>query len=168
MKRQKHILFGYSCTPSCGFYGKDDGGFSIEVDTSGILVYKTYLFDFIEQTKRTIVLSSNTTNRIKNILKNNIKTIENFNKQLNNDSYDGSCNRFIFSGKEIISWNIQFTNIWFIWLLAIINLDYYKKHVNNIKQKNAVLHIFKLIANVLESEGIRLTLDKIVLHFDKE
>ncbi len=164
MKRQDNILFGYSCTPSYGFYAEDDGGFSVEIDINGVVTYKTYFFDFIEQTRSTIKLSPNTIKRIRNILENHAETIENLNNQLNNGSYDGLCNRFIFSGKEIISWNIQFIHIW---LAIIVNPDYYKKYVNEIKQENTVLYIFKLITKVLKHEGIKLTLDKAVFYSGK-
>ncbi|MGN0604839.1 MAG: hypothetical protein ACI4I2_12765 [Oscillospiraceae bacterium] len=47
----KDVLFGYSCTPSYGYYGKDDGGFSIEIYPDGKLIHKTYIFDGIEKNR---------------------------------------------------------------------------------------------------------------------
>lgn len=155
-----NILFGYSCTPACGFF-KDEGGFSIEIDKNGILIYKTYLFDFIEQTRTTIKLPLKTIYKVHEIMKKKAFIIQQLNTQLDNDSDDGVCNRFIFDGKEIVAWNIEFTNeAW----TARKNPSYYQEFETNIKQENEVVKTFKLIAKVLKKNGIVLTLDKIRFH----
>lgn len=46
-----NVLFGYMCVPTEGLFGEDDGGFSLEVLTNGRLVYKTYIFSEIENTR---------------------------------------------------------------------------------------------------------------------
>lgn len=161
MKEPEHILFAYSCTPSCGFSKEDDGGFSVEINSNDILVYKTYLFDCIEQTRITMKLSPLTKKEIERILERNAKAIENLSSRLDNGSDDGCSNRFIFSGKEIVSWNIKFTNER---LLAVIAPAYYQKYINSIRQENTVLHIFKLVSKNLKHEGVKLTLDNVVLY----
>lgn len=157
MKESEKILFGYSCTPSCGFEGENDGGFSIELDINGILLYKTYLFDFIEQTRSTTQLSAKTVKGITDILERYTKIIARLSPNLNNGSCDGYCNQFIFSGKEIVSWNIQYTNR----LTAVANPVYYIEYGRNIKQENTVLSIFELITEKLKYEGITLALNKV-------
>lgn len=160
MKRKNNILFGYSCTPSCGFYGVDDGGFSIEIDKKGMLVYKTYLFDSIEQTRTIINLSSNTTYRIRKILKKHADIIKKLNTHLDNASDDGVCNQFVFAGKEITAWNIEFTDEA---VMAEENPNYYHEFAHNIKQENTVLQIFELVVNELINERIELNVEEINL-----
>lgn len=161
MNKKENILFGYSCTPSCGAYEEDDGGFSIEIDYDGNVVYKTYLFDLIEKTKQAYHLSQETTDKIAQILNKNESIIEKLDNHLDNNSCDGDYNKFILSDKEITAWNISYTDIP---LLTITNPKYCKEYFSNIKQENSVIKIFNSIAKELSSEGITLTLHNAVIN----
>lgn len=44
MRNIEKILFGYYNCPSCGYFGVDDGGFSIDIFPDGKLNYTTYIF----------------------------------------------------------------------------------------------------------------------------
>ena len=61
------ILFGYMNTPSFGEEG-DDGGFSIAIYPNGQLIYKTYIFDEIEDTRWEIELDLETVKDISKVL----------------------------------------------------------------------------------------------------
>lgn len=164
MDTKEKILFGYSCTPSCGIEEEDYGGFSFEIDYYGNIVYKTYLFDLIEKTKQTYLLSQETTDKIVQILNNNASIIEKLDNNLNNNSCDGNCNKFIFSDKVITAWNIVDMNILF---LMITNPKYCKEYFNNIKQEKNIIKLFNSITKVLSSEHITLTLHNVVINLIK-
>lgn len=159
MNKKRDILFGYSCTPAWGLNGIDPGGFSIEIDRSGLIKYKTYIFDCIEQKERTAQLSLNTIQKINTILENNAAIIKKIKRYLDNGSCDGVCNQFNFAGKVITAYNISLSNEE---SLLKYNFEYYEVYVKNIKQENIVTSIFNIIVNELQdelkAEGIELDL----------
>jgi len=138
MEKKTKILFGYSCTPTYGLTGVDDGGFSIEVDENGKCTYKTYWFPNQERTTETVVLSKVTVEKIKTFLKKNEKCIKRIDENLDNKSCDGEFNRFIFAGKEIQALNIE-----------------------NAGQEKKVLQLFYSVAEELKGEGIMLSLREV-------
>lgn len=138
MEKKTKILFGYSCTPTYGLTGVDDGGFSIEVDENGKCTYKTYWFPNQGRTTETFDLPKITVEIIKTILKKNEKCIKRIDENLDNKSCDGEFNRFIFAGKEIQALNIE-----------------------NAGQEKKVLQLFYSVAEELKEEGIVLSLQKV-------
>lgn len=153
MHSKENILFGYSCTPSYGCFGMDDGGFSVEIHSDGSLWHKTYIFDMKEKTKSEHAISEKTIKKINEILNKNSAVIKNFFEHISNGSLDGSCNRFVFLGKEIISWNVDRCDEEEV---KERNPQYYNKYISVIKQENLMLDIFEQIVAVLKTEGIDL------------
>ena len=109
-KNFSEIMFGYMDTPSYGCFGEDDGGFSIAIYPDGRLVYKTYIFDEIEKTIREFKINSNSVERILEVLTTYEKEIYAFDDHIDNGSCDGDGNFFIFNGKRIITWNIEYSD----------------------------------------------------------
>ena len=159
MEKETNVLFGYSCTPAWGLYGIDPGGFSIELDISGLVRYKTYIFDLILQRQRIVQLSPRTVEKINEILNNNRDNIKKIGKYLDNGSCDGVCNRFNFMGKVITGYNVSFSDEE---SLSKYNPEYYAARIKNIRQENAVSIIFNSIAiemqDELKAEGLELNL----------
>ena len=158
-RKFNNILFGYITVPSCGTFGEDDGGFSIDIYPDGKLIYKTYIFDKIEKNKIIYALSEETINAIKEILLTYSKDIYFFNEYTDNGSDDGDCNIFIFLGKRVISWNIDYYDEN---KLKENESKYYKKYINAIIQENIMLEIFEKISNILKIHGIILSIYQIV------
>lgn len=153
--RKKNILFGYSCTPAFGIFGKDKGGFSVEISMGGLLTYKTYIFDKRETSKRTMQLSDDILSAIFVILEEKAEMIQILNSRLDNGSLDGVCNKFVFYEKEIISWNIEYISEE---MFEQLDEEYCREYEKNIWQENEVFNIFEKIAEVLKNKGILLTL----------
>lgn len=149
----KKTLFGYSNVPACGWYGEDDGGFSIAVHEDGTVIYKTYLFDMLPQTKTVYQVTDGTVSAIKAFLQKRDKTIQAFSSHLDNGTYDGEGNYFVFNGKEIIVWNIHYTNPLFFMLMG--------NYLPAAKQENRLLSLFFKVAKILKRDGIDLSLDQV-------
>ena len=153
-----NVLFGYMCVPTEGLFGEDDGGFSLEVLTNGRLVYKTYIFSEIENTRIESQISPSALYEISMILEKHQKNIKSFKKILNNGSCDGYGNYFIFFGKQYITWNISFKNEI---ATKILNPIFYKRYKSVIRQENQLLRIFADIAAVLGQQGIHLKIEEV-------
>ena len=147
------IIFGYMDTPSYGCFGEDDGGFSVSIYPDGRLIYKTYIFDEIEKTKTEIRLLDGIVDEIKAVLEENQNDIDGFDYHIDNCSCDGDGNFFIFNGKRIITWNIDYCDED---ELKKINPDYYKEYLPVVKQQNKMIIIFAKISEILEKQGIDL------------
>jgi len=155
-----NIIFGYKTGPSCGFIYEDDGGFSVEVLSNGIIKYKTYLFDSKVKSKENYKINDQNLNKIKNILDTYSGEINAIPTNLDNGSCDGDINLFIFNNKEIIAWNIEYSDIKKV---KKKNSDYYEQYHENIKYENIVIDIFNDIVKVLRRVGIKLDLNSIKL-----
>lgn len=158
-----HIIFGYKTVPSEGEIEEQDDGFSIDILSNGIIEYKTYIFNSKEKSREIYKIDNNSLSKIKDIVnfyKNKIDQIPN---HLNNDSDDGDGNFFTFMDKEIIAWNIEYTDIEEI---QKRNLSYYELYRENIKYENTVLIIFAEIISILEVIGIQLNINSI--NFSKD
>ncbi|MGG7175706.1 hypothetical protein ACQPV1_20755 [Clostridium neonatale] len=155
-----NIIFGYKTGPSCGFFDKDDGGFSVEVLSNGIIEYKTYLFDNKVKSKENYKINDKNLNKIKNILDTYSDEINSIPTNLDNGSCDGDINLFIFNDKEIIAWNIKYSDIKKV---QKKNPDYYEEYHKNIKYENIVIDVFNDIVKVLKIVGIKLDLNSIKL-----
>ncbi len=149
------ILFGYKLAPSYGRFGKDDGGFSIAIYPDGKAIYKTYIFADIDKSQKLYSLSNNAIEKIKVIWDGYKTEIDNFQEHTNNGSCDGDGNFFIFNGKQITTWNIEFADEN---ELKTNNPNYYFEYLSVIKQENMMLLIFSKIIEILETQGIYLTL----------
>lgn len=147
------ILFGYSNVPACGDYEEEDGGFSIAVYEDGTVIHKTYLFPEITKTETAYKVTEGSVNAIKTLLKKRQKIIQAFSSHLDNGTYDGEGNYFIFNGKEVITWNIQYTNPLFFLLRG--------KDLPVAKQENRLLALFFTVAKILRRDGIDLALDQV-------
>ena len=101
------ILFGYMITP---FYGADgdDGGFSIVIYPNGKVIYKTYIFSEIEETRREYELDLDTVKNISKGFSFYEQEINKLDDEIDNGSLDGCEYIFIFNGKKIITRNIQY------------------------------------------------------------
>ena len=153
-----NVLFGYMCVPAEGIFGEEDGGFSLEVFTDGRLVYKTYIFSEIENTRTEYQISPSALYEIAMILEKCQKNIQSFKMILDNGSCDGYGNYFIFFGRRYITWNISFKNEFAI---KILNPNYYKRYKSVIRQENQMLRIFADIAAVLGKEGIHMKIEEV-------
>lgn len=156
--RNSKVIFGYMIVPTCGWIGKDHGGFSIAVYPDGKLIYKTYIFDQIEKTKKEFELGSKIVERIVKVLALYELDIEKFDEYLNNGSCDGNGNYFIFNGKEISDRNIEYHDEN---KLKDSNPQYYKEYLPVIQQENLMVEIFSKIAKILKRQGISLTLNMV-------
>ena len=65
---EMNVIFGYAFTPNEGCYGVDDGGFSVELYEDGAFVHKTYVFDFLEKTRKEYAITSDIVEKIKKAL----------------------------------------------------------------------------------------------------
>lgn len=151
----KDILFGYFCVPSCGWFGEDDGGFSIAIYEDSRLIHKTYIFDCIDKTETEYKISKNSIDAIKILIRKYQNDIDTFDENLDNGSCDGEGNFFIFNGKRIITWNIEYIDEN---ELKIINPDHYEEYLPVVRQENKLLLLFFKIIEVLEKDGIELNL----------
>lgn len=149
------IVFGYACTPSCGFFGKSDGGFSVDITNSGELIYKTYIFDHNEVSRKSYVFPKDAIDKIGQILLTKQEVISTIDSRLDNGSCDGACNRFVIDGKEIISWNISRTDVK---ELKKRNPSYYQEFKKNVMQENSVLDLFDSVTPILKECGFSLSL----------
>lgn len=153
--KYSEVIFGYMDTPSYGCIGKDDGGFSVAIYPDGKLIYKTYIFDEIEKTKREFKLDLKTVDRIAGVLAAYEQNIKNFDEDLDNGSCDGSGNIFIFNGKMIVTWNIDYYDED---ELKKSNPEYYKAYLSVIRQENLLMEIFFRVSKILKTRGIDLRL----------
>lgn len=160
-KDYKNILFGYLSTPAFGFRNSY-GGFSVAVYEDYRLIHKTYIFDCIDKTETAYKISESSVTTIKMIINKYQKDIDAFDTYLDNGSFDGVGNFFIFNGKRIITWNIKYIEEN---ELKKINPDYYEEYLPVIKQENKILLLFFKIVEILEREGIKLNLHEV--NFDE-
>ena len=145
------ILFGYSYLPLYGRSG-DDGGFSIVVYRDGRLIHKTYIFSEIDNTTTEYQISEDSIFAIKALMQQERETIGTFDNCRN--SCDGSENSFIFDGKQIIIWNIDYTNPS---LLASCE----EKSRLILKQHNKILSLFFKVTKILQNDGIDLDIHEV-------
>ena len=155
---EKSVIFGYAFTANEGCFGVDDGGFSVELHEDGTFIHKTYVFDFIEKTRKEYVLTDETVEKIKRSLFEIITDLENFPNHIDNGSCDGSCSTFAILGKEITDDNISYTDIDEI---KVENPRYYDEYKNVIEQESLLLYLFCSVSKLLENECIELYLDSI-------
>jgi len=158
MQNKEKMIFRYSCTPSCGCFGVSDGGFSIELYTDGEFVYKTYIFDYEEKQKIKLKLPINIAKEIMQELVANQSRLDSIPNRLDNGSFDGSCNWFVFFNKEIIDYNIQFNNEEEI---KKYNPTYFEAYREVIIQENIILEIFDKVVKKLKLANIELTLHSV-------
>ncbi len=154
----KDILFGYSCVPSCGFYGEDDGGFSVAVYADGRLVHKTYIFYDIDKTTAEYKISDTSVSKIKKLMEKYQTDIDAFDEHLNNGSCDGSGNFFVFNGKQIITWNITCVGKGELWKIYRHDLN---KHLSVEKQETGIIFLFVAVTKILKSDGVTLDLHEV-------
>ena len=156
------ILFGYMNTPFFGEDG-DDGGFSIAIYPDGKLIYKTYLFGEIEETRREFKLNLETVKDISKGFSFYKQEINELDDEIDNDSLDGCENIFIFNGKKIITRNIQYLDED---EMKEFDPEYYKEYLPVIKQQNMIIEIFAMVSVLLEIQGIDLLLHEV--NFNEE
>lgn len=152
-KNYSEISFGYMNSPSYGWFGEDDGGFSIAIYPDGKLVYKTYIFNEIEKTKKEFKIDSKSVESILKVLDTYEQDITAFDDHIDNGSCDGNENFFIFNGKRIITWNIKYSDEDEI---KKLNPEYYEAYLPVIKQQNLIIEIFARVSEILETQGIDL------------
>ena len=157
-KNHKDILFGYFNGPSCGFFGMDDGGFSVDVYENGKVIYKTYIFAQTVKTETEYKISKDAVAAIRSLMEDHQTDIDSFDENIDNGSCDGSGNFFIFNGKEIITWNIDHSDED---ELKQNNLSYYNRYLSAIRQENKILLIFDKAVKILKSSGINLSLENV-------
>ena len=157
-KNCSDILFGYFNGPACGFFGMDDGGFSVDVYESGKVIYKTYIFDQTVKTETEYKISKDAVIAIRSLMEKYQTNIDSFDDNIDNGSCDGSANFFIFGGKRIITWNIEYYDEN---ELKKKNPSYYKGYLSAIRQENQILLIFNAVTEILKSSGINLDLSKV-------
>lgn len=117
------------------------------------MIYKTYIFDEIEETRREIELDLETVKDISKVLSFYKQEINELDEDIDNGSLDGYGNFFIFAGKRIITWNIQYLDEDEI---KKLDQEYYEEYLPVIKQQNLIIEIFCMIAEILDTEGIDL------------
>lgn len=154
-KDYSNIMFGYMNAPSYGCFGRSDGGFSVEIYSDGTLIHKMYIFSRKEKTNTMLTLPLNAIEEILSVLDENRTDIVNFEEHIDNGSLDGSSNEFIFYGKCIITWNIEYCDEE---ELMERNPQYYRDYLQVIRQQNKMLFIFEKICEILEKNGIKLNL----------
>lgn len=153
------ILFSYYMTPSYGFFGKSDGGFSVEIYSNRQIIYKTYVFDEIEKTRNNYLLSQAAIENIKKLYKDNQNEILSLDESYDNDILDGVGYFFTFCNKKIITWDIDSVNEKYI--KKIYNKQYIDDtYVNNLEKQRFILYMFKKITKILKIEGFTLNLNK--------
>lgn len=155
--KYKDILFGYQTCPSYGHPG-GYGGFSIDVYPDGRLVHKTYIFSSIakEKEKAEYKISEESVEAIKKILEEHKSDISSLDKDLNNNScYDGASEKFIFSGKQITTWEIEYHDEEEIMQR---NPKYYNEYLPVLRQENLILLIFEMVTEILKTQGVTLKL----------
>lgn len=164
MNDYKDVLFGYYCLSAWGCFGKDDGGFSVEIYKDGKMIHKTYIFDQEEKTRTEYKISDESVAEIKSILKMHSSNIDSFDKHINNGSFDGAFTNFVFNGKEIVILNID--------LIEHIDIKYIKKNpdyteeeMSVIKQEYEITLLFSKITSILKKNGVMLSLDGV--NFDE-
>ncbi|OCA97876.1 hypothetical protein [Clostridium beijerinckii] len=150
-----HIIFGYQTGPSYGEIEEQDGGFSVDILSNGIIEYKTYIFDNKEKSRETYQVDDSSLQKIKDIVTFYNKKIDEIPNHLDNGSCDGDGNFFTFMDKKIIAWNIEYTDIEEI---QKKNPSYYELYRENIQYENRILIIFVRIIKVLEAIGFKLTI----------
>lgn len=154
----ERILFGYSNLPACGWEGKDDGGFSVEIYEDGRLIYRTYIYDQINRTEMEYKLSYGSVSAIKTLLEKHQKVIDTFDSHLHNGSYDGCENCFIFKGVQVITWNICYINPLFFFLFIFCRE---KEYLLAAKQENRILSLFFRVTEILKNDGVDINLDAV-------
>ena len=143
-------VFGYSFKPACGCRGKTNGGFFVTVDNKGTLVYKTYLFDTIEQTKTIIQMSEQAFNSLKYALKQYAPTIQELPNRVDRPVYDGDINTFVFNDKSIETANMIHTG------------SLYRTEIE--RQECILSQLFTIVSGILEQAGIHVMLTRVVLY----
>lgn len=106
-KDYSDMLFGYLLTPAYGFFGMDDGGFSVAIYPDGRLVHKIYVFDRREKTRTEYLLPDEVIEQMAAVMEEYTPEIADFDEHISNGSLDGYGNFFVFGGKHVISWNIE-------------------------------------------------------------
>ena len=156
------ILFGYMITP---FYGADgdDGGFSIVIYPNGKVIYKTYIFSEIEETRREYELDLDTVKNISKGFSFYEQEINKLDDEIDNGSLDGCEYIFIFNGKKIITRNIQYLDED---EMKEFDPEYYKEYLPVIKQQNMIIEIFAMVSVFLETQGIDLILNEVNFNED--
>lgn len=154
-KNYSDILFGYLLTPSYGFFGMSDGGFSVAIYPDGRLVYKTYVFDRREKTRTEYLLPDEVIEQITAVMEEYAPEIADFDEHISNGSLDGDGNFFVFGGKHVISWNIELNDEEEV---RKKNPEYYHEYLPVMQQENTMLFIFYEIIEILEKVGIKLNL----------
>lgn len=157
-KDYSEILFGYLLTPSYGFFGMSDGGFSMAIYQDGRLVHKTYIFDQREKTREEYLLPDEVIEQIKAVMKEYASEIADFEEHISNGFLDGDGNFFVFGGKHVISWNIELNDEEEV---RKKNPEYYREYLSVMQQENTMLFIFYEIIEILEKIGIKLNLHEV-------
>lgn len=158
MKDYSQILFGYLLTPSYGFFGIDDGGFSVAIYPDARLVHKTYVFSQREKTRTEYLLPDEVIYQIRAIMEDYTPEIAVFDEHVSNGSLDGYGNFFVLNGKHIISWNIELNDEEEV---RKKNPDYYHEYLPVMQQENTMLFIFYEVIEILEKIGIKLNLHEV-------
>lgn len=149
------ILFGYYMTPSWGYFGKSDGGFSVEIYANRQIIYKTYIFDRREKTRDDFLLSEAAINKIKKLYKDNQNEIINLDEFYDNNVLDGVGYFFTFCEKKIITWDIYCVDE------KNHNMQYKDTdYLDKIQKQKFILYMFKNIVKILKAEGFYLDLHK--------
>lgn len=157
-KDYSDILFGYLLTPAYGFFGMDDGGFSVAIYPDGRLVHKTYVFDRREKTRTEYLLPDEVIEQIAVVLEEYAPEIADFDEHVSNGSLDGYGNFFVFNGKHIISWNIELNDEEEV---RKKNPEYYHEYLSVMQQENTMLFIFYEVIEILEKIRIKLNLHEV-------
>ena len=147
MRISYHVSYDYTDLP-------DDKvkNFSIDIYTvDRDLIYRKYgLDDDTCLDRKEVKLSSSTTNKIENLIKNNIKIFE-LNSYISNNTEEGYTHQFYITfgnrNREIHTWNLD--------------KGIYKKYGNSseiINQETILLNFFKELSSILKYENIILKL----------
>ena len=147
------MLFGYRKYPSSGYYGEDDGGYSIDIFSDGIVEIKSYIFSNQEKSCDIYTIDKKSIQNIRDIINLQQLEIDEIPNILDNGSCDGEGYSFTFKDKRIECWNIAYYDIEEV---KKQNIEYFNEYQENMKYENMIIDIFSRIIKVLIPSCIKL------------
>ena len=155
---KKEVLFGYKYFPSYIEAEDEDDGFSILILNDGKVVCKRYICNGKVRSISKYKVSKKTIDHIEKIITAYSEEINTFDEHIDNGSFDGYGNKFLFYDKEILTWNIEYCDEKKV---QSKNPQYYNKYERVIRQENTLLLIFDQIRKALRRQGVFLKTDNI-------
>ena len=150
---KKEVIFGYECFPACIEAEGEDDGFSFLILYDGENICKRYKCNGKVKSISKYKVSKKVIDRIeKTITAYNVE-INTLDEDIDNGSYDGCGNKFVFYDKEILTWNIEYHDEKKV---QRKNPQYYNKYEKSMRQENTLLLIFDQIRKALRRQGIFL------------